>query len=172
MGDRLNYLIEATQLLNDDLGITVEKISSVYETAPWGLKEQDDFYNIVLEIRTSLLPVALLEVCQEVEHQLGRKREIPWGPRTIDIDILLYEDVQMQETFLTIPHQHLLERSFVTKPLIEIAPHVSIEGVNISAAVKKYCDSEEKVFKLPFSISVIENECGRKNVEKQQVLVN
>ena len=152
IGDRLRYLTQATQLLSEHLHICVTKISSVYETSAWGLVDQDDFYNIVLEVETSLLPKELLEVCQKIESDLERTRKIHWGPRTIDIDILLYEGVQLREKFLTIPHKYLLERPFVTIPLAEIAPDECMEGVEISTVAMQHSKLDDKCRKVGVEI--------------------
>jgi len=136
--DRLDYLKQATKLLNAHTGIEILKTSSVYETTAWGLEEQDDFYNIALEISTNLSPMDLLVACQKIEDKLERIREIHWGPRTIDIDILLYEEVEINEEALTIPHKYLLERPFVTIPLAEIAPGRKVKGMNISIVADEH----------------------------------
>ena len=135
IGNRLAYLTQATRRLNEHPDINVEKISSVYETAAWGLENQDDFYNIVLVVKTDLAPLELLLACQKIEVSLDRTREIHWGPRTIDIDILLYEDVEMNTDILTIPHKYLLERAFVTIPLVEIDPKICVHNTLVSAVV-------------------------------------
>lgn len=133
IGDRLEYLTKATQRLNDHLQITVGKISSVYETKAWGLENQDDFYNIALEIATTLEPLELLSACQKIEAELNRIRKIHWGPRTIDIDILLYDNLEIASVALTIPHPYLLERPFVTTPLTEISPEIMVKGIEVSS---------------------------------------
>ena len=135
LGDRLEYLTQATRRLDNCFSITVTKTSSVYETAAWGLANQDDFLNIALEIATDLAPMDLLSACQKIELELDRTREIHWGPRTIDIDILLYEDVEMNTDNLIIPHKHLLERAFVTIPLAEIEPKIMVKGVAVASVV-------------------------------------
>lgn len=132
IGDRLAYLTQATKRLNQHSAITVKKISSIYETAAWGLENQADFYNAVVEITTTLSPHDLLVACQKIELELDRTREIHWGPRTIDIDILLYQNIKITSDVLTIPHQYLLERSFVTTPLLEIAPDIVINNVKVA----------------------------------------
>jgi len=140
IGERLNYLTQATQRLNDHPQITVEKISSVYETKAWGLEEQADFYNIVLVIDTDLEPLELLSECQKIETELDRTREIHWGPRTIDIDILIYQNIRVTSDVLVIPHPYLLERPFVTTPLTEIAPDIMVGNVKVSSvATSKDC---------------------------------
>ena len=154
IGDQLGYLTQATMLLNEHTGINVTKTSSIYESAAWGLEDQADFYNLVLKIETSLLPECLLEVCQEIENELKRTREIKWGPRTIDIDILLYEGVELCEQFLTIPHKYLLERPFVTIPLTEIAPDELVLGVKISSVALYHTKSEDKCLKTDYKIEI------------------
>lgn len=152
--DRLGYLTKATKLLNEHINIHVKKISSVYETTAWGLENQNDFYNIVLEIKTNLSPKDLLSVCQKIEDELGRTREIHWGPRTLDIDILLYENIKLKEENLTIPHQYILERPFVTTPLAEIAPNKWVNGIKISTVAKQHSKIENKCFKTMYKIEI------------------
>ena len=115
------HLSEALNLLEAHESIVIEKRSSVYQTAPVGYLEQEDFLNMVIEIQTLLEPIALLDLCQEIESKLGRKREIRFGPRTIDLDILLYNQENSTEDRLIIPHPRMKERAFVIVPLEEIA---------------------------------------------------
>ena len=138
IGDRLDYLRKAVRKLSMHPHITVIKISSVYETEAWGLENQDDFFNIAIQIKTSLSVHALLDACQSIEQELGRSREIHWGPRTIDIDILLYGVLTIKEGKLTIPHQHMLEREFVVVPLDEIAPDLIVNDVKLSDLAKDF----------------------------------
>jgi len=156
IGDRLGYLTQATKLLNEHLDITVVKISSVYETAAWGLEKQADFYNIVLEIETNLLPQGLLEACQKIENTLERTRTIHWGPRTIDIDILLYEDIEIEENYLTIPHKYLLERPFTTIPLAEIAPDAQVKDIKISTIAAHHSKLGDKCLKTTCKVDIYE----------------
>ncbi len=100
----------------------VLKVSSFYTTEPVGHLKQDDFVNAVAEIETELPPEELLAACRKIENELGRRREIRWGPRTIDLDILLYGDRVVNDLALTIPHPLLAARRFVLIPLSEIAP--------------------------------------------------
>lgn len=141
IGGRLRLLRKAVRQLNAHHDITVTKISSVYETEAWGLENQDDFYNVALQIKTNLGPYELLDVCQIIEQEFGRSREIHWGPRTIDIDILLYGRLDIKEEKLTVPHQYMLEREFVIVPLNEIAPNLTVSGIMISDIVKKFCQN-------------------------------
>ncbi|MEW9675281.1 2-amino-4-hydroxy-6-hydroxymethyldihydropteridine diphosphokinase [Lentibacillus sp. L22] len=135
---RYNYLMDAILLLGEQETITLNKQSSVYETKPVGYTEQADFLNMVIEIDTSLSASQLLVACQAIEQQLGRKREIRFGPRTVDLDILLYRQEQIETKRLTIPHPRMHERAFVLVPLAEIAPDLKITGFNrtVSEMVK------------------------------------
>lgn len=123
---RETYLAKALDALNAYQQITIVKKSSVYKTAPVGYTDQADFLNMVVEVDTSLLPLALLDVCQAIEKQLGRKRDIRFGPRTIDLDILMYNQENRETERLTLPHPRMLERAFVLIPLGEIAPELII----------------------------------------------
>ena len=102
--------------------VWVESNSSLYETAPLGIENQDWFINSVVKIKTTLLPLALLNELLGIEEKMGRVRTIKWGPRIIDLDLLFYEDLIITETNLKIPHPELHKRKFVLEPLKEIAP--------------------------------------------------
>lgn len=123
IGEREVYLGEAVKALNDREDTTVESVSSIYETAPVGYTDQADFLNIVIAIETTLTAVDLLSVCQEIEQELGRKRIIRWGPRTVDLDILLYNEEKIVTENLIVPHPRMAERAFVLIPLLEIEPN-------------------------------------------------
>ena len=125
VGDRLMYLREASQRLGDHL--TRLQASSVYETAPMYLSEQPAFLNAVVEGYFTGSPHELLEISNTIEAELGRDRqlELPKGPRTLDIDILFFGDLVLQSLDLEIPHPGLLERAFVLRPLLEIAPKLT-----------------------------------------------
>lgn len=132
LGDRANYLGEAISSLARPT-ITIEAISSIYETEPWGVMDQPLYWNQVLEIQTTLEPLDLLHLCQEIEHQLGRERKVRWGSRTIDIDLLIYDNIVSETEELTLPHPLLEEREFVLAPLREIAPNLVLpSGRSIS----------------------------------------
>ncbi|MFD1030288.1 2-amino-4-hydroxy-6-hydroxymethyldihydropteridine diphosphokinase [Metaplanococcus flavidus] len=122
MGDRLEMLKQAVRLLEKHHKVDVLKISSLYETEPIGFTEQEPFLNMVVYLQTDLSALELLEVCQAVESELDRKREIRWGPRTIDLDILLFNHDKLQTDRLTIPHPRMYERAFVLVPLLELDP--------------------------------------------------
>lgn len=99
---------------------SITKLSSLYWTKAWGLHSQQDFCNAVIEITSRLTPHLLLKWCQKIEKKQGRSRKKQWGPRTLDIDILLYKNRAIQSKDLSIPHPHMLSRDFVLKPLLEI----------------------------------------------------
>jgi 2-amino-4-hydroxy-6-hydroxymethyldihydropteridine diphosphokinase len=122
-GDRLQWLYDALNLL-DRHGLFLA-LSPVYETAAWGLEEQPDFLNIALCLETELTPDGLLNAIRDIEQQCGRQRELKWGQRTLDIDILFYDDIVMNEPQLVIPHPHLHERRFALTPLCDIAPDMT-----------------------------------------------
>lgn len=120
IGDRLSYLKNALKLIEEHQDFTTLRVSSFYETDPVGYVDQDPFLNCVLEVETDLTPYKVLEQCMGIEQILERKRIIRWGPRTIDIDILLYDELTMNDDELTIPHPRMSERAFVLIPLYEI----------------------------------------------------
>lgn len=120
LGDRNQNLELAIEEIRQFASI--KKRSSVYETKPWGYKNQNDFLNMVIEIQSDLEPINLLARLQEIEHKMGRTREIKNGPRIIDLDILLYNDQTIHTDTLKIPHPRMNKRDFVLKPLKEILP--------------------------------------------------
>jgi 2-amino-4-hydroxy-6-hydroxymethyldihydropteridine diphosphokinase len=120
VGDRLSYLRRATALLRSDCGTVVQE-SPVYETAPWGNKEQYPFLNQALELNTDLEAEDLMQQLLNIEEQLGRRRTGKYGPRTIDIDILLFGDQVYDGPALKIPHTELPNRRFALQPLADIA---------------------------------------------------
>lgn len=128
MGDRRENLLKALRLLDGKEGVRVEEVSAVYETKPWGVLEQPDFLNLVALVSTSRGPRGMLAACREVEAELGRARGKRWGPRIIDVDILLMGDLELEEDDLIIPHPRMLERDFVMVPLLELRPHVKLPG--------------------------------------------
>jgi 2-amino-4-hydroxy-6-hydroxymethyldihydropteridine diphosphokinase len=127
-GDRTALLTEAALRLRRSPGVEILAASSLYATAPVGVLDQPEFLNAVVAVRTSLPPAALLALCQGIEAALGRVRTQRWGPRTIDLDILLYGDLQLAADGLELPHPRLRERAFVLLPLAEIAPELRLEG--------------------------------------------
>ncbi len=122
LGNRLTMLQEAADELRQIPGVHLTASSRVWETDPVGGPPQDAFLNAALELETKLDPLDLLAEVQRVESTLGRTREIRWGPRTIDIDILLLDARTIDEPTLTVPHPRMRERAFVIMPLLELLP--------------------------------------------------
>lgn len=128
LGDRLGNLAQAVRQLNDSPQIEVSQVSSVYETAPVGVSEQPDFLNLVATVSTTVTPHELLDRCLAIEQALGRIRRERWGPRIIDMDLLVFGDERIDEDRLTLPHPRMAERAFVVIPLAEIDPDLRIAG--------------------------------------------
>lgn len=133
IGDRAGHLREAVRRL-DGPDLRVAAQSAIYETVPWGLTGQATYLNQVVAVDTALAPRALLERCRAVEASLGRVRGERWGPRTVDVDILLYGDAVVREPDLTIPHRDLAHRAFVLVPLAEASPGLRLpDGTSVEA---------------------------------------
>jgi|SRR5690625_3548762 len=139
------YINNAIKQLSEHNNITIKKKSSIYVTTPVGYINQADFLNMVIELNTSLSSEDLLHYCQSIESDLGRERSIRYGPRTIDLDILLYNQEVIKTDRLTIPHPRMHQRSFVLIPLKEIAPHLVIPLVGMSSTelLKKVASSDK-----------------------------
>lgn len=127
--NRLDYMAKAVKRLNHHKEIKVVNASSIYETDPVGYTDQAPFLNMVIKIKTTLTPIELLESLLLTEEELGRKREIKWGPRTLDLDILLYNQENIKSEKLMIPHPRMLERAFVIVPLLEIDSQLNLPGI-------------------------------------------
>ena len=121
LGNREENCQKAIALLIEK-NIKITKRSSLYEIEAWGVKEQPRFINMAVEIETNLEPAELLKVIKEIENSMGRREGIRWGPRVIDLDVLLYDDLILKTGELEIPHPAIKDREFVLKPLSEIAP--------------------------------------------------
>ena len=144
MGDRLRALQHAVQCLDEAVGMQVTKVSSVYETEPVGPTDQPWFLNAVAEVDTSLSPAALLAQAQAIERALGRVATYRWGPRTIDLDILLHGDMRFRTATLVIPHPELCHRAFVMIPLLELDPGVTLpNGTLIRACLGALTPSQQ-----------------------------
>ena len=143
-GDREEWLKKALWLLSVHAG-SIEAISSVYETAAWGLTDQPDFLNLVLLLETALAPEALLASILNTETILGRQRTIKWGPRTLDIDILFFNNEVIDKPRLIVPHPFLQERRFILMPMAEIAPDLMHPGLHktISQLLAECPDASE-----------------------------
>lgn len=147
IGDRIGYINEALKILNSNPNINITKKSKLYETKAWGYKEQADFLNMCIEIETSLNPYELLNACQAVEKDLNRERKIRWGPRTIDVDILFFNDIILQEENLEIPHPRIKERAFVLIPLIDLNDKLKIDNISINEYLKSLTTEEREEVK-------------------------
>jgi len=123
LGERLKNCLDAIDLLNRN-SIFIKKKSSFYETRPWGVINQPNFINLVVEADTQLSPLNLLGLIKKIEKVVGRKETYRWGPRVIDLDILLFDDIIFEDERLKIPHPLMHLREFVLRPLCEIAPDV------------------------------------------------
>lgn len=123
MGDREGYLNGAVEKLNAVRGCRVKKVSDFIETLPYGVTDQADFLNGCLEMETLMYPHELLDELHRIEKEAGRERIIRWGPRTLDLDIIFYDDMILQDDDLCIPHVEMHKREFVLKPLCGIAPY-------------------------------------------------
>ena len=128
LGDRAEALDQAVQRLRRRPGLRVTALSPVYETEPEGIVDQPKFLNQVVELATELDPDVLLGVLRGIENELGRVRRERWGPRTIDLDLLLYGDRRIESPTLQVPHPRMLERRFVLEPLADVAPDLVIPG--------------------------------------------
>ncbi|MDF2837017.1 MAG: 2-amino-4-hydroxy-6-hydroxymethyldihydropteridine pyrophosphokinae [Paenibacillus sp.] len=136
MGDREAHLMRAIAELDAQPGIVVTKVSGIYETDPVGYTDQPAFLNMAVAIRTSLGPLELLRTQLRLESLLGRIRQVRWGPRTIDLDLLLYDNVRMDLEELTLPHPRMMERAFVLVPLHDVisSSHPLHEQVSATSA--------------------------------------
>ena len=123
LGDRRAMIAGALERLRP------RRVSAVVETEPWGVVDQPRFLNAVAEIETELAPPALLDRLLEIERELGRVRKQKWGPRTIDLDLLLYGDRRIVSPVLTVPHPRLHERKFVLEGLAELCPEAAVPGL-------------------------------------------
>lgn len=140
VGDVAASMQTAIDRLNADPSCKVVSLSRVFRTPPWGPVEQDWFLNACAEIETELSAPELLDLVLRTERDLGRVRETRWGPRTLDIDILLYGDSTVELDNLTIPHPRMAERAFVMVPLADIAGDVMLDGRTIRASAEAFAD--------------------------------
>jgi 2-amino-4-hydroxy-6-hydroxymethyldihydropteridine diphosphokinase len=126
-------MAEALRQLDALPAVEVMAVSSLYRTPPWGKLDQPDFLNAAAAIATDLEPRALLQACLDIEGGLKRVRDERWGPRIIDLDVLVYGEIALKESGLEIPHPRLTERAFVLEPLAEIAPDLDVAGQSVGA---------------------------------------
>lgn len=144
LGNRLSYLEQAKQLIAEACGNIINE-SGIYETAAWGITEQPSFYNQVIVLQTNLAPDLLMQSLLNIEEQIGRKRAIKYGPRIIDIDILLINSLIQTTDLLSLPHPFLPERRFALLPLAEVAPLLlhPLANKNILELLKDCSDTLE-----------------------------
>lgn len=140
IGDKKAHLDDAIKLIESNPYISDVLVSNFYETAPVGYLDQDVFMNIAVELNTSLDSYKLLDFCHEIEEALKRKRIIRWGPRSIDVDILLFDDIISDDEKLIIPHPRMTERAFVIVPLYDLNQELVINNL----AIKDIYDSLNK----------------------------
>lgn len=131
IGDPQSLMAEAIDRLSRSAGIRLEAVSALYLTPPWGKTDQPPFLNAAVRIETSLPPRALLDAVLATEQALGRRRAERWGPRTIDIDILVFGAGAVHESGLEIPHPRLKERAFALAPLVDVMPEAEVEGRSV-----------------------------------------
>lgn len=144
VGDRAAHLQHAIDALDEESDVTCVGVSRVYETDPVGGPPQGAYLNAVVAIDTELTPHALLTRAQQLEENAHRERNERWGPRTLDVDVLLYGDVRLDDPDLTVPHPRMWERGFVLAPLRDVAPQLvdanaSWEGVRLTAVALRSC---------------------------------
>lgn len=155
IGERLRNLQEAVRLLREHPAIEVERVSSIYETDPVGFVDQDAFLNIAVKVTTTLNAANMLIACQSIEEELGRVRLIRWGPRSIDLDILLFNHENIETESLIVPHERMYERAFVLVPLVEIS---NPDSSQLSLAHDRYSqmDIEKEGIRLWKKVSAVE----------------
>ena len=132
LGDRALHLANAAHALDGLEDTRVAAVSSLWETPPWGKTDQPHFLNACILIETSLTPIVLLEACLRIERAHGRQRSEHWGARTLDIDLLYYDDLVLETEALSLPHPRIILRSFVLAPLAELAPQRLIAGASVA----------------------------------------
>ena len=154
LGERHRYLNMAAAEIKRIPGVKVVWYSSVYETDPYGVQEQPKFLNAVGELETGLLPPALLKELKWIEQSVGRKERERWGPREIDLDILIYDGLVHSDESVTVPHPELEKRKFVLIPLREIAPDLvhPVSGMTVDELARQ-CRDEGRVVKTSYRIN-------------------
>jgi 2-amino-4-hydroxy-6-hydroxymethyldihydropteridine diphosphokinase len=136
IGEPRANMAAALGLLDDDPAISVVAVSPLYSTPPWGITDQPDFLNAAAELQTQLAPRELLQRCLETEAKLHRVRDKRWGPRSVDLDVLVYGELEIDEPGLELPHPRMMDRAFVLVPLLEIEPNLTVEDVRIDERLR------------------------------------
>ncbi|MEW6173572.1 MAG: 2-amino-4-hydroxy-6-hydroxymethyldihydropteridine diphosphokinase [Bacillota bacterium] len=148
LGDCINSLRDAARALGHIEGIRIRRVAPLYRTAPVGMSGQPEFLNTVAEVATTLPPRDLLNSLLQVEKELGRVRQERWGPRVIDLDLLLYGEAHIVEPGLEVPHPRLTERAFVAVPLAELAPELILPGGVTAAVLAEELRKKQRVEKV------------------------
>ena len=148
VGDVLANMASALQFIDRDGRTSLLQVSPVYKTPPWGIEDQDWFLNCCASVETSLTAKELLELCLNAESGLKRVRSVRWGPRTIDLDVLVYGDLAMKTKNLVIPHPRMHERLFVMQPLSDIAPELILGGKTTGEWVRGFSETPLEHLKL------------------------
>ena len=128
LGTPIDHILQAVAKLQNTPHIDNVKMSSLYRSKAFGVTDQPDFYNAVVALNTTLSPLELLDICQDLEQSAGRVRLRHWGERSLDVDVLLYGDEIIQNERLTVPHAGLFERNFVVMPLLELDENLVVNG--------------------------------------------
>jgi 2-amino-4-hydroxy-6-hydroxymethyldihydropteridine diphosphokinase len=137
ISDRKKNIETALDFINQNNRIKIVKSSSIYESPPWGYKNQENFYNQIIQIETNLEPYELLVFVKSIEKTMGRQTDIKWGPRNIDIDILIFSDIIIKGDFLNIPHRYLLNRCFWLVGLHELDDKLNILGKSVQVLLER-----------------------------------
>ncbi len=146
-GDSRAIIVEALEMINGSEAIEITGVAPMYRTVPQGYLEQDDFINTVAELNTTLSPDALLSTLQQIEIDLGRVRTIRWGPRTVDLDLLLYGNETINLPQLQVPHPRMHQRAFVMVPLADLNKELQLFGARVSDTAKRLA-GEQGIVKL------------------------
>lgn len=149
LGERAQNISTALKLLNHPPAVQLLRLAPLYSTAPVGDTEQGWFLNTVAELKTTLAPLELLKTLLAVENQMGRVRTRRWGPRNIDLDLLLYGNITMDSPELTLPHPRITERAFVMVPLADLNPTLMMPGNGTAAQLAKQLRSEQQITPYP-----------------------
>jgi 2-amino-4-hydroxy-6-hydroxymethyldihydropteridine diphosphokinase len=142
ISDRKKNIETALDFINQNNRIKIVKLSSIYESPPWGYKNQENFYNQVIQIETNLEPYELLVFVKSTEKTMGRQTDIKWGPRNIDIDILIFSDIMIKGDFLNIPHRYLVNRCFWLVGLHELDSKLNILGKSVQVLLEREQDRD------------------------------
>ncbi|MGI6092480.1 MAG: 2-amino-4-hydroxy-6-hydroxymethyldihydropteridine diphosphokinase [Veillonellaceae bacterium] len=147
IGERETNILNAIKQLSATEGITIDKVSAIYQTEPIGIKDQPEFLNAVISIKTGLNSYELLKICLDIETAMGRIRTVKWGPRIIDIDLLMFDELVLNEDQLCLPHPRMFERNFVLVPLIDIAGDLPIyKGLTATELLNRSTDDSKVLF--------------------------